>query len=89
MWAFNSLWNFSSILACCSLAWKKQNTKKTITRVSFELNLECLPNAKIKNSVLKVEVKIKTPLQLKSVVMIGMNYLKDKMIDIFTLKQSS
>ena len=68
---------------------KKQNTKKPITRVSFELNSECLPNAKIKNSVSKVEVKIKTPLQLKSVVMIVMNYLKDKMFDIFTLKQSS
>lgn len=59
---------------------KKQNTKKPIVRVSFELNLECLPNAKMKILVLKVEVKIKTPLKLKSVVMIGMNYLKDKLI---------
>ena len=71
---------FHTSLLFLGLKNKKQNNKKPITRVSFELNLECLPNAKMKNSVLKVEVKIKTPLKLKSVVMIGMNYLKDKLI---------
>ena len=35
------------------------------------------------------EVKIKTPLKLKSVVMIVMNYLKNKIFDIFILKQNS